>query len=961
MSSSFNILIVDDSRISLTLVAEYLSEYTVQCVTSAEECLKIFDPKIQDLIITDLVMPRLNGLQLLQKIHEKDAEFPVIVLTSSDNIKQVDALFEAGAYEYLQKPLNRAALLFSVKRLQKDQELAKQKERLLREKAMQTKEFMVNLNQSLDAKIQEILLQVTTLSRLYTEDLTEFQRQQMEGIQNITLFSGFNALDLRLIARELTLLSFEKGCDLLSIGEEVEQVLFIKNGVVDVLVGGDRVAQRGPGDSLGEMSCLSGNFLATATVRALTPCEVWGIDRNAFTELLSRIPELRFKMFQVVTNRLEQTSLRMGEIFKHVPHGIIKITLDGVISNEFSSQSTSYLGLDQLSGRALGPLLFAENENLLTQWNQVFQLIAQSSLSVSDALSQLPTEVMYLHPKGEMRTFQLFYYLNRSTAGTITGVDVCIDDVTEQRAHQQELSSVHNLLMNLDDLLILFDAKTGAIIQETFSYSHLGKVHFSSWTELKEQSFFDLVLSHQEEKLTLHMNRWLKMISDPFSLNLMSAAELLELAPSFRIETDTGQMVEISFMIRTDIPGPYSEILSIFKFIEEDSSTEDVSISYSTIKLMDELRAVESEKPQELREVLDEMCTLLEVVQNRMGSSTSFVKYLHEIARNIHSIKGLGQSFKLQTIAEVSHAVEDMLQQALHDVENASMHPRLMESLKLLMELIVISKSVCGSEKNVNSLAERQRPHEIAIPVEVFSQLKRNLDQLVIEKNEAWFDSGDLEAFHLIKTKILALDCILLANVFPRLQQIAEDLGRGLRKEVRLRFQSDWEVSLNVHVGQTLHSLLIQMVKNAVCHGIEIAQVRKLMKKNPEGTVFVEVTKEPGTLCLTVRDDGQGIDPQEILEKAVQLDMLDPEKAITLLKEKKFTEILDFLFLPGLSTAQSVSLISGRGVGLEIVKTEITKLGGSVSIESVLGQGTRFIMHLPLEPNQIKLVPSHRT
>jgi two-component system chemotaxis sensor kinase CheA len=136
----------------------------------------------------------------------------------------------------------------------------------------------------------------------------------------------------------------------------------------------------------------------------------------------------------------------------------------------------------------------------------------------------------------------------------------------------------------------------------------------------------------------------------------------------------------------------------------------------------------------------------------------------------------------------------------------------------------------------------------------------------------------------------------------------------------------------------------VHLVRNAVDHGIEMPAEREAAGKPREGTVVLTAAQEGDHILLTIEDDGKGMDPQKLRAKAVEKGLMDSEAAARL--DSK--EVFNLIFMPGFSTKDQISDISGRGVGMDVVKTRIAQLNGTVEIDSTLGKGSRLSIKLPL-------------
>ena len=190
----------------------------------------------------------------------------------------------------------------------------------------------------------------------------------------------------------------------------------------------------------------------------------------------------------------------------------------------------------------------------------------------------------------------------------------------------------------------------------------------------------------------------------------------------------------------------------------------------------------------------------------------------------------------------------------------------------------------------------------------------------------------------VMKTRMIKIGKVF--NKFPRL---VRDLSRDAKKQIEIIIKGE-ETELDKTLIEEINDPLVHLVRNSVDHGIEKPETRIANGKNPVGTLILSAEHEGNNIIITIEDDGKGIDPEVIKAKVVEKGLISADKA----KELTRQEILNLIFIPGFSTAEVVTNISGRGVGMDVVKTNITKLRGIINIESTVGLGTKIIIKLPL-------------
>ncbi|HEB95934.1 MAG TPA: chemotaxis protein CheA [Sedimenticola thiotaurini] len=180
-------------------------------------------------------------------------------------------------------------------------------------------------------------------------------------------------------------------------------------------------------------------------------------------------------------------------------------------------------------------------------------------------------------------------------------------------------------------------------------------------------------------------------------------------------------------------------------------------------------------------------------------------------------------------------------------------------------------------------------------------------------------------------------------KVFGRFPRVVRDLARSLKKEIDLELHGE-ETDLDKNLVEALADPLVHLVRNAVDHGIESPEEREQAGKPRRGKVVLSAAQEGDHILLSIADDGRGMDPDVLRRKAVEKGMMDQEAADRL----EDRECYNLIFHPGFSTKTEISDVSGRGVGMDVVKTRIAQLNGSVEIDSAYGQGSVIRVKLPL-------------
>jgi two-component system chemotaxis sensor kinase CheA len=189
--------------------------------------------------------------------------------------------------------------------------------------------------------------------------------------------------------------------------------------------------------------------------------------------------------------------------------------------------------------------------------------------------------------------------------------------------------------------------------------------------------------------------------------------------------------------------------------------------------------------------------------------------------------------------------------------------------------------------------------------------------------------------------RVLQIRMVPISQIFSRFPRLVRDISKSLNKKIQLVIEGE-DTELDKSVIEDLLDPLIHCVRNSVDHGIESIDDRRAVGKEEEGHILLSARNEGNMIVIEIQDDGKGIDVESVRSKAVERGIIHPSKNLSDI------EAFNLIFEPGFSTAKSVTSISGRGVGLDVVRKQIEKLNGNVSVWSEKGTGTRFTIKLPL-------------
>lgn len=293
----------------------------------------------------------------------------------------------------------------------------------------------------------------------------------------------------------------------------------------------------------------------------------------------------------------------------------------------------------------------------------------------------------------------------------------------------------------------------------------------------------------------------------------------------------------------------------------------------------------------------------------------------------------------------------------------ANMLPQASEGMVLqveqnddLSDMSSVNMSSLEVGQRASSLGVKVSDSAIRVDVELLDRLMNLVGELVLTRNQMLRFASEIEdAVFTSSTQMLNIITSELqegvmktrmqpvGNLWDKLPRVVRDIAKMSGKEVRLEMEGK-ETELDKTLLESIKDPLTHIIRNCVDHGLETPNDRVKAGKPVEGVITLKAGHESGYVSIEIIDDGRGIDPEKVKSKAIERNLITFEKS----QKMSEREILNMIFLPGFSTAEQVTRISGRGVGMDVVKTNLERINGSVDIQSSLGKGTSLKMKIPL-------------
>jgi two-component system chemotaxis sensor kinase CheA len=279
---------------------------------------------------------------------------------------------------------------------------------------------------------------------------------------------------------------------------------------------------------------------------------------------------------------------------------------------------------------------------------------------------------------------------------------------------------------------------------------------------------------------------------------------------------------------------------------------------------------------------------------------------------------------KAITERALDHALQKQEKQGKPSEEDATIR---VETKRLDSVMNLVGELVLGRNRLIKIGTQLEQTHETDPQVRALSETLAQLNLVTTDLQLA-----------VMKTRMLPIK-----KIFAKLPRMVRDLSQKLGKQVRLELHGE-ETELDKSVADEIGDPLVHLVRNAIDHGIETPLERQQKSKPSEGVLRILASQEGNSIVIRIQDDGRGIPVEKVKAKALARGLISEAELATM----EPREIVNLIFLPGVSTAEKVTDVSGRGVGMDVVRTNIRKINGSVEVESEQGKGSQIVIKLPL-------------
>lgn len=538
--------------------------------------------------------------------------------------------------------------------------------------------------------------------------------------------------------------------------------------------------------------------------------------------------------------------------------------------------------------------------------------------------------------------------------------------------------------MNTNDLKILWVDDEDDIVEmakdviKMAGYTPITANNVKSGIELYKQNIEDLVLVLSDymmpEMNGIEFRKATLEIDNSVSFGIISAYVTKQMALD---------ALDLNICGFYDKPFNIDKMLEVIKKKSEERAQNII-----------ENRMIENTFYQEAMELLNEIEEKLIALDNDRANS----ELINSIARVLHTLKGSSGCLSTNIITKYVHKYEDLfliikkggiqISNKLYEIlfrgfdrikELVSCIPQKKLKNYKLDDLIIELKyeenlvENTVEEPKIKNKVEVKVKDSISVPIYLLDELEnysgeitviknmiikiiRNLEIKFIEDKEIHNLSELFEEMSkinsTIQNKINEICKVPISLIFRPLNRIIRDISTELNKKIQLNIEGD-TIRVANSISEICSNCIIHLIRNSADHGIEMPEERTKLKKPLQGSINIKCVEDNNDFILNIKDDGRGIDTIKIKEKALEKNLYSIDE----LEKMSEKEIFEIIFSAGFSTASKVTDISGRGVGMDMVKTSVESIGGKLTIDSTLNKGTSFTLRLP-KPKSVTIINS---
>ncbi|MDJ0626055.1 MAG: chemotaxis protein CheA [Candidatus Caenarcaniphilales bacterium] len=494
-----------------------------------------------------------------------------------------------------------------------------------------------------------------------------------------------------------------------------------------------------------------------------------------------------------------------------------------------------------------------------------------------------------------------------------------------------------------NDVEIISEGLTASILasqpienikENILKISDVIKVEIEAIAEEKDKQYTSNVTRSLEENNSLKKSSPLEGIN-PLSLDHKMIIERLNEKEQEELFNGTLKAYHIDLLLAEDINNPEEQLINLV-----NNFNDYIGHVIHSIPSLEDLEVLKLKRPptQTISSIINSESELADHNEEKQRRKMQFILLINGTHKNVLDFLSDACEINKVEVKEIKVSSPDK-KTVENNTENLQKHE--------VNEAVHIAQPK-AKHSDIKTTFVR-------VNLGTLESLMNAVGELVINHNKIKLSMGDSPSSEILSTTqylnqvttkiqqlVMSIRMVPVNQVFSRFPRFIRDISRELKKDVHL-VQEGENTEVDRIIVDELNEIFIHLVRNAIDHGIETADEREKYDKPKSGLIKMQAYSHGNNVFVTISDDGKGINPDELKRKAIQKKIITIEQAEALSKD----EILNLIFATGLSTAEHVSDLSGRGVGMDIVKSKVSSLGGRISINSILGEGTSIRLSIP--------------
>jgi signal transduction histidine kinase/CheY-specific phosphatase CheX len=441
---------------------------------------------------------------------------------------------------------------------------------------------------------------------------------------------------------------------------------------------------------------------------------------------------------------------------------------------------------------------------------------------------------------------------------------------------------------------------------------------------------------------------WLDLVFKKF--DLIPFKDLAGLCEINEVKTSSGRILKLDWLPVIDNKNQVLEKLLVV--------IEDITRQRELEQKMEELNNRHQENleliskiinigPDEVTNFIYDSSQLLTDAQKIVEGDSCDREFVHELFRTFYTLKGSSGQFQFKALQEMAHKVEVHLRRYRNETYNidegiiSEVKTSIQDAKNYITRIKDIRTKLGGKDESLRKKADRD-PNTIMVSAQDVDDLRLRCESILLKSKNMIKDKFFIEEMNQYHDALCDLKRMKLSFFLSSLESLAKNSSEKVKKKVALSIAMD--IGIEIEIIRTIHQCFIHLIDNAIDHGIELPEERLKAGKIENGVIVISGKKENNSYIISFEDDGRGIDIEAVKEKIKNSYSLSQNE----IEKLSLEELYAYLFKPGFTTCSTVTLLSGKGVGMDFVFHTLTKIGGNVKIKSEEGKGTAVTLIIPV-------------